>query len=244
MDNVLDMDSRTVSRRIKERVWPSLRENGFSRFTSRTAWRYAGRQVHVVNFQSFSTHLAGAMNITTYSFALNLGVYLLDVPAKHPREEPPTKYGEPVPQEFACHMRQSLAKSVDQRDLEIAARRKGAPTNWSQLFIVGENGVNLDAVVENSRQRLANEGLPWFDRFADLREVVRTLREDDESMEHTWGFGRPGSPSRNYMLGYVALALGDRELARTSLRAALDSGCFGSAQARMEADLGGLDECD
>jgi hypothetical protein len=42
-----------VTNEIRRLVWPELRREGFTSFTGRTAWRYAGDAVDVVNFRSF-----------------------------------------------------------------------------------------------------------------------------------------------------------------------------------------------
>lgn len=76
MVSLLQMDSRVVSRSIKNEIWPLLRKSGFSAFSARTAWRFAPEQTHVVNFQSFNTYLAERLGCTTVSFGLNLGIYL------------------------------------------------------------------------------------------------------------------------------------------------------------------------
>jgi hypothetical protein len=39
-----------TSREVRRVVWPVLREEGFDSFTGRTAWRYVGTGVDVVNF--------------------------------------------------------------------------------------------------------------------------------------------------------------------------------------------------
>jgi hypothetical protein len=75
MVSLLQMDSRVVSRSIKNEIWPLLRKSGFSAFSARTAWRFAPEQTHVVNFQSFNTYLAERLGCTTVSFGLNLGIY-------------------------------------------------------------------------------------------------------------------------------------------------------------------------
>lgn len=59
-----------------------------------------------------------------------------------------------------------------------------------------------------------------------MHEALRTLLEDDEGNDGTWGFGANPSPSRSYQTGYMALAIGKYQLAAKSLKEAIDSGCF------------------
>lgn len=97
------MDSKTVNREIRAAIRPVLRSHGFSRFTELAAWRYSDSRFDVVNFQSFDDYLACGVGCTTYSFALNLGLYLRCVP--------PDDFGikrretDLVPKEWECHLR-------------------------------------------------------------------------------------------------------------------------------------------
>jgi hypothetical protein len=79
------MDSKTVNKEIRALIWPALKAAGFSSFSARTAWRYEKDQVEVVNFQSFNRHNADVLDVTTFSFAVNLGSYLCYVPPQWPR---------------------------------------------------------------------------------------------------------------------------------------------------------------
>jgi hypothetical protein len=233
------MDSRVVNRRIKTDIWPLLREHGFSHFTSRTAWRYLPEQVHVVNFQSFNAHQAGVMNITTFSFHLNLGVYLAAIPSQYGKDVP-LRNGQPAPAEWACHLRRMLGKPIVQRTLESAARPDVGRDNWRWYWIVDGEGTNLGELMDAARAALGSQALPWFARFTDPREVLRTLVEEEDSIPDTWGFGRLGSPSRNYFIGYVARSLGETDIARRGLTAALESGCYETVRPRLLSDLAQL----
>ncbi|HSB16298.1 MAG TPA: hypothetical protein VLE22_17720, partial [Bryobacteraceae bacterium] len=77
------MDSRVVNKLIRSEVWPLLRDHGFSRFESRTAFCYRGPFINVVNFQSFNAYLAVGVGCTTFSFGLNLGVYVMGSAREH-----------------------------------------------------------------------------------------------------------------------------------------------------------------
>ena len=69
------MDSKVVNKYIKNKIWPYLKEQGFSQFNARNAWRTKDETIEVINFQSFNSYIAEGVGCTTYSFGINLGVY-------------------------------------------------------------------------------------------------------------------------------------------------------------------------
>jgi hypothetical protein len=219
------MDSKAVDAALRRQLRPVLRAAGFSRLTARTAWRYAGTRIDVVTFPSFSSHLAESLGCTTYSFSLRLGCTFTEIP---PRAEIPLKGDLPVPREYDCELRRTLFRSFEQAELP---RR--------DIWYVDPAGAYVEQAAADAAAVLAGAGLPWFDRFADPGELLRTLLEDPSDMQATWGMGNFGSPVRAYLLGYTALLLGDRPLAREQLAwAAVNWEGFGVD--RLRADLEAL----
>src|SRR5438046_2312513 len=91
------MDRKSVNRAIAARVRPLLKAEGFDEFTARSAWRFAGLAINVVNFQSFNSYLASSVGCTTFSFALNLGCHFTFLPSVgahriYDRKRPPEDY--------------------------------------------------------------------------------------------------------------------------------------------------------
>ena len=205
------MDSKVVSKEIRGRVWPVLKENGFARFTTRSAWRYSASTIDVLNFQSFNSYHASVMRVTPFSFAVNLGSFLTYVPPELPPE--PTD-GHLTPSEPECHFRGSLAPTIKQA-------REAPRGVWS----VEKKGKNLAGCIEDVVQQLP-QAMAWFGRLADKREVLRILREDGEDMTALWGFGRNPSPLRSRLTGYVALELKCHDLAVEKLGEAAASDLF------------------
>ena len=101
------MDSRVVNKLIRSEVWPILREQGFTKFNARNAWRYRPPLIDVVNFQSFNAYLAEGVGCTSYSFGLNLGVYLQ---GGHDTAIKRNKTGYLPPHQAECHSRVQLNK--------------------------------------------------------------------------------------------------------------------------------------
>lgn len=191
------MDSRVVAREIKNEIWPLLRRAGFTKFGPKTAWRHTPEQIHVVNYQSFSSYLAGGVGCTTFSFALNLGIYFRVIPFEYPVKKGPDPSVKP--QEYDCHFRHQLLKSIEQ---VVLPRR--------DTWYVEPDRSNLLQCLNDSRAAIEREGLPWFDRFQSLESVLALLMEQEELPEV---YATRTSPARKRMIGYIARRLGRTDLA-------------------------------
>ena len=98
--------------------------------------------------------------------------------------------GLACPQDYDCHFRKSLLKTLNQNELTA-----------NLIWYIDPEGKYLDPVLMDAKAQLLNEGFPWFLRFDSMDEVLRTLLEDNEggsTKGGTWGFGVNPSPSRSY----------------------------------------------
>lgn len=173
------MDSREVDKAIREVIRPILKAHGFSKFAGRNAWRFDASKLDVLNFQSFDSYTASVIDCTTASFSVNLGVRLFDVNK------------EKLPKEYECELRGRLRRTFHQPQLE---RR--------DIWYIDKAGVVLPTAMSDVAKAFHEQALPWFARLADKQEVLRLLREDEET-EELWGFGAKGSPYRVMLLDSV-----------------------------------------
>ena len=225
------MDSKVVNCSIKANVWLALKENGFSHFTSRSAWRFHADRIDVVNFQSFNSYNASVIGCTTFSFAVNLGCYLLCIPYQYGAEHLKENGGRLLPDEAQCQMRRQIQPRDERSLVERLLARKAPKGIWP----IDESGSNLTSTFEEVRSRLLDDGLQWFSRFAQPKEVLRIFTSESESMGELWGFGNNPSPHRSYCIGYSALSQGEHELALTHLNSALASGCYSSVKDQLHS---------
>lgn len=202
------MDSTDVNRSIRSIVRPVLKAEGFEVVTARSAWRHHGETIHVVNFQSFNRYNADVLGCSTFSFAVNLAVYVNAIPAEHPIS---VRAGRVCPHEYDSHIRRRL--------LPRSPLLPKAPDIW----VIEESGRNLEETVRAVTTELEEVGLPWLAAFQDLPTVLGVLRDRVPSPDRlTWLPGNTDSPARNRAVGYVALALGEKTIAAEHLRRALD----------------------
>ena len=221
------MDGKTVNRIIQKVIHPELYAAGFVRSTSRTFWRTAATRVEVLNFQSFNSYLARVLGCTTYSFGVNLGSFLPEIPPQYEMERIKEAEGKLWPQEYECHLRGHLLRGFSQPEL----RRR-------DIWFVDPHGKYLEKAIRDVRGSIIRQAFPWYEGLRDSERVLDILLHKPEDMRRLWGFGRNPSPLRSYMTGYVALALGRRDLGKQQLLKALDSGCFQSVSKRIARDIG------
>ena len=214
------IDSRVVNRALRQIVWTALQPLGFTRRTQRTAWRDRPDSIQVVNFQSFNSYAAEVMATTSYSFAVNLGVFYPAIAERSAVARFIKDQSRPA--EPHCHARKILSKGIAQSDEVAPARRvdpRSSPTagQWvdrPDVWFVVPDGSNVNAVVSDALSRILEVGIPWLERLSDLREARGHFREVEDSWqgrgllaEH-YG-GTLGSPSRLHSIGALSAALGD-----------------------------------
>ncbi len=214
------IDSKVVDRKLREAVWPVLKAVGFRR-TGRTAWRDRPDAIQVVNIQSFNAYLADAIGVTTFSFAVNLGVFypaIARLSAIGSFIKDPTR-----PAEYVCQARLHLVKLHAQpleppsrRLLGLRAavspdsRRRDRPDVW----YVRPDGSNATEAAADAGEQILRVGIPWLEQLADLPEARRRFQEvisvdagpDRPSEDYGGGLG---SPNRWLAIGALSVALGD-----------------------------------
>jgi hypothetical protein len=219
------MDSKIVSRELWKVVRPVLRDAGWTSFSSRTARRFSQSRIDVLSFQSFNGYLASAIGSTTYSFSIRLGCFFTAIPHSGIK----IKDGLLMPEEYHCHLRCTIRKKFSQPE---CAR--------TDVFYIDPKGNYLPTVIEATRQGIAAEGFAWFRRFSEMDEVLRTLMEEAETNDGTWGFGAESSPARNLYTGYIALCLGKTQIAAEHLKQAAISPSYAHFREQIEARLSSL----
>jgi hypothetical protein len=224
------MDSKVVDAALRRHVWPALKTVGFERRKGRTAWRDRGSAVQIVNIQSFNSYLASVLGSTTFSFSVNLGVFLESIAALSSMAQFVDDRARPRVE--AGHARKALTKGVDQslpallRDFNEppAPLEYGAWIDRPDLWYVLPTGTNVDAVTIDACDRLIGDGLGWLDRMSESRELLGALLErpdqfgDRGVMLENYG-GALGSPSRWRSIGALGVALGERHLVQQAIDA-------------------------
>jgi hypothetical protein len=191
------VNSKVVDGVIRTLVYPILRDHGFDAFTTRSAWRHRDCLTDVINFQSFNRSNADVLGCTTFSFAINLGLFVNDAAdaSLHP-----SSGGQP--HEAACHIRRRIRPI---RGLLPEAR---------DIWVIDARGTNVESSLRDAAFQVLEIGIPWFDYLLDRAVVLAVLLGEMAAPDRlTWLPGNPGSKDRNRTIGDLASALGKAELA-------------------------------
>lgn len=219
------MDRSFVSRVIRKISWPIVRERGFTDLSRPTARRDCDDRIEIINFQSFNSYLANGIGCTTFSFALNLGIFSRRIP--HPRPIKLYEASKPFrPEEHHCHFRRKLTKTpnVD------ALKRLDV---WS----VQPDGSNVEDLVLDAAFKIREDAFPWFERYRSLDDVLEVLNADKNPSDGTWGYGALASPNRRLITGYVHLMRGEAAPAIEFLTSVVDFKYFSSIRQVLSRDI-------
>lgn len=207
-----NMDSKVINKLIRSEIWPILREQGFSLFDSRNAFAYKDQFINVVNFQSFNSYLAGGLNCTTFSFAVNLGAYVVGSPgAEHVRIG---KAGHLMPFESQCSFRSQLKKRTP---VDGFAR--------DDVFYIDPDGRTTAACFLEVQGLLREFAAPWFQAQNDLEELISRMhqKEERDSSVDIDTSGRVGSFLWSQLKSVLLLAKHQEAPSQDSADAALGS---------------------
>lgn len=216
------MNTRAVQKNVWGSIGPFLEGAGF-RLAANSARRFLPKQIDVIGLEWFSAAMTKRIHCTPNSFGVRIGCYFRYIPSMATLE---VADGEPLPIEAHCHIRRTLFRTYPSQECE----RKDV---WS----VDSAGNCLPETILHLRTALLQEAFPWFQRFSDPHEVLRTLREDREDQSQAFGFGKVLSPTRHLYTGFTALQAGQRTLAAEHLSKALAAGCFAGLHPAIQSAI-------
>lgn len=161
-----------------------------------------------MNFQSFNSYNADVLGCTTFSFSVNLSVYLTFLPEKTTIKE---KGGKLRPDEAQGHFRSGVKKDFEQPEFQ----RK-------DIWFIDNNGENIQAAIIDCKNQIQQTGFDWFNKFNTKEKILTILTEDEMDMDGSWGFGNFNSPYRNELIAYTAYELGQIDLTIKKLNCLID----------------------
>ncbi len=202
------MNSKEVTKQINSKIRPVLKENGFENFTGRTYWRYRPDRIDILNFQSFNSYHSEVMGCTTFSYSVNLSVFLDYIPGKiHVKE----KNGLKRPNDAEGSFRKQLKKGLLQTELKT-----------QKIWYVDDEGKNLSDCINDTKKQITGIAFDWYQNFNTKEKIMEILNKKEIDMEDTWGFGNFGSAQRKELIAYTAFELGETDLCLVKLMELLE----------------------
>ncbi|MBI5635098.1 MAG: hypothetical protein HZA15_16640 [Nitrospirae bacterium] len=222
------MDSKIVNKAIREEIRPFLKEAGFSKFSTKSAWRYSENLINVIIIESFNSYNAAVLRCTPYSFQVEVGCYFPSVPSTYGSYGPKEKDGVLLPHYAHCYFARPLYKTLTQP--ECGNKR---------IWYIDEKGKYLGEALSDLKKVIRVEGLPWFDQFSSSEKVMMKLEEMRLSYkgDEAWDYGN--KPSSVWLLhaGYIALWIKNYELALKYLKAIDKSDFSDSVLKQLKEDI-------
>jgi len=210
------LSKKQVDRALAETMAPILSEHGFQPLKAGFARRYSEQRIDVIQVDHFNRSSHFKWGTTPYSFALPIGFFLTFAPSFCSPDVPRDAQENLAPDATICHVRGTPKKGIRQSECKI-------PNIW----YVDPEGKSLDDVLNDVRDVLVRDVIPWFTRFHDLHALLSMFRDDPDEMStknNCWGWGRMNSPVRLALTGLVAFELEQFDLAEKCLRGVLEKG--------------------
>lgn len=210
------MSKKLVEGALAETMAPILQQSDFEYLKRGNARRSLQQRIDVIQVEFFNKSSHMKWGTTPYSFALPIGFFIKSAPSFYSSTTPKDAFGNPVPEPAICHVRGTPKKRIRQRECDI-------PNIW----YVDPDGKSLDKVLNDVRNVLVTDVIPWFERLGDLNVLLNMLLEDPEERSvrnNCWGWGRMNSPVRLALTGFVAFELKQWDLAKNCFLGVLDKG--------------------
>jgi hypothetical protein len=88
------------------------------------------------------------------------------------------------------------------------------------IWWAGDSPSLFEVVAADVLKQISNKVLPFFSRFDDPEELLRTFLEDDDAIgrEGIWEFGKMASATRHLYTGFAAIECGKWEVAISNLQ--------------------------
>ena len=190
---------------IVDLIHDHLKFDGFLHRKGKTLWRVSNRKFDVVKFTLLPAAVQLKWNEPPGSFLVDVSCLFPFLPQSgHTADDtPPLR-----PEQGFGQIRLRMDRGIRQREIK-------APNIWWAGF----DEQAIEAVSKDILTAIADHALPFFSRFEDVEELLRTFVEDEQSMEAggVWGFGRKESPIGLLYTGFTALECEKWDLAITSL---------------------------
>lgn len=171
------ISSPDIDKYLRRYLSPILRDSGFSKVSARKAWGWSGHAISVLQIRAIGSYASYVSGWPPMSVCVWVGVYYDFIPFighRPPKNDPK---GRLIPEEWYCHMRSHLSRTLDQSIYTARLPRSGERER-TDVWWFERDGSNIEGAVENIAQCFIDEGKPWFERYTDLAKTFEEIETE------------------------------------------------------------------
>lgn len=196
-------DARKNAQAIIDLIEQELRVSGFISRKTTTIWRSTSLKYDILDFDVISKARCIKWGVPLGSFSLDPSCLFPFLPRGG------FSFGDIAgPEKGFGQIRFSMRRNLRQPSVN-------APNLWWP----GDSPDIFEAVLKDLGDQVESIVVPFFHRFDDAQEVLRTFLEDEDNIGRPgiWDFGKIGSPRRLLYIGFAAIKCERWGLAISSL---------------------------
>lgn len=191
------VDTSEINKVIRKILFPTLKDNGFSKVNLRKSWGYHDQCIWAFHLQTGSDYSSQLKGISAL-----LGIYYDFIPESLlPKIDKDEKL---IPEEWRCHVRNVLCVA----NLDQSRFRKllhyPSKANQETAWWIEPDGSNLAESIEDIKLAFLTQGLQWFDNFSNLEyafQCIDRLAPGHMVLDHINADGIPVYTGKAYIYG-------------------------------------------
>jgi len=194
------------ARQIVQLCYREMEASGFDNRKGTTLWRRTNIKYDVLKFDVIPGARCRKWRVPAGSFSLDPSCLFPFLPriGSLPSADvyrPEKGYGQ---------IRLSVHRGMRQPSVK-------SPNIWW----AGDDAKTVELVLKDVLGTLHEKVLPFFGRFENIEELLRTFVQDEDAIGHqgVWDFGKMGSPNRLLYIAFAALECGEWDVAISNLLA-------------------------
>jgi len=136
-----------LTKEIRERIFPILKNNGFDHFSGRKAWRRFNDKVYLFLISGVGAYFSTVTGYPSISVTSSINIFYINFPDQRKCR----KYGKsdkPLPSGTECHLRFGLDK-IDPQVEYCKNLESPIEANRRDVWWVDPGGNNIQSVVED-----------------------------------------------------------------------------------------------
>jgi hypothetical protein len=179
-------------------IMAEAERRGFTERQTETAWRRTNRKIDILHLQFLGSAICKKWRVPFGSFSLEPGCFFSSIPSLN---------GEHIILDQSIVVRPWYG--LRQIGLRVFRRLYQEECPRHNLWWVGSGPDHVENVIYDVIERINSVVLPFYSRFEDDEEPLRTLLEEDgvplSKKEGLFDFGNKDSPRRLFYIGFAAL---------------------------------------